>query len=84
MNSDAEKKFDDLLPEFYRYMITTGKIVPKTARDYISRLRFLSDKYNIDSKLTQTYINDILSTEEDARSLREIYSTKKAMSISAF
>jgi len=68
--------FSDIQPAFYRYMITFGGIAPKTARDYISRLKFLSKQHLLDFSLTSEKIDEILCYEEVTRTGRNILKQK--------
>ena len=45
---ESANVFGDYESDFYRYMVTQGNLAPKTSRDYISRLRFLSQNYFLD------------------------------------
>jgi hypothetical protein len=60
-------------------MVTEGKILPRTAIDYISRLKFLSNDYPIDSFITEETIGNIIAQEEVKRSMRDKYTTKHAI-----
>lgn len=55
-----KEQFDCLQSDFYRYMVNFGGIRPKTSRDYIARLRFLSESYLLDSSVTEEYIEETL------------------------
>ena len=73
-------KFSDLLPDFFRYMTTFGGITPRTARDYITRLKFVSGIYTIDSLLTAEKIEEIITLEKNARLTRNKYTRKQTLS----
>lgn len=75
-----KEQFDCLQSDFYRYMVNFGGIKPKTSRDYIARLRFLSESYLLDSSVTEEYIEEILKEEENKRSTRTVYTSKKSIS----
>jgi len=79
MNENFSQCFFELQSDFYRYMVNFGGIKPKTARDYISRLKFLSVNYLIDLSLTQESINIIIAQEKNEMVTRKEYSTPKAM-----
>ena len=79
MSSDTERNFIDLLPDFYQYMTTFGKIAPKTAKDYITRLKNLTERHVIDSSLTQEKINRVLLLENEERLHRDKYRTKESI-----
>jgi len=61
-------------------MIIFGGIQPKTSHDYISRLKFLANKYRIDFSLTEEGIKYILEKESAERQNRSIYNSKKSIS----
>ena len=71
--------FQQLRPEFYQYMINVGGIAPKTAKDYISRLNFLSNSHEIDVNISEQKLREILDIEDALRLSREKYATKKAI-----
>jgi len=73
-------KFDDYISDFYHFMITEGNLAAKTSHDYISRLRFLSDQYEIDDNLTVSTVKEILSSEKERQQSRSVYSSRKALS----
>lgn len=75
-----KEQFDCLQSDFYRYMVNWGGLRPKTSRDYIARLRFLSGFYLLDSSITEEYIEEILMLEEDQRLKRTVYANKKSIS----
>lgn len=62
--------------DFYRYMVIFGGIAPKTSRDYVSRLKFLSAKYRLDGNMTKEYIDYIISKEEIDMVGRDRYASK--------
>lgn len=72
--------FRDYEPEFYRYMVLYGKLAPKTSKDYISRLRFLSQTYILDDTISEEYVDYIMKNENLIRLNRQKYATSKAMS----
>lgn len=74
------RAFADYEADFYHYMILYGNLVPKTSRDYISRLRFLSQSYLLDENISEEYIDYIIETERRIMSNRQRYVTPKAMS----
>lgn len=79
MNNYKRQIFSDLESDFYHFMVEYGGIMPKTCRDYVTRLRFLSEYYLIDSSLTEEKIHEILLQEEQVYSQRNKYNYKKAM-----
>ena len=75
-----KEHFDCLQSEFYHYMVNWGGIKPKTSRDYVARLRFLSEHYLLDSSITEEYIEAILKEEERRRLERDVYTSRKSIS----
>lgn len=71
--------FSDYEVDFYHYMIEKGGIANKTSRDYISRLRFLANSYNLDDSITEEYVDYIIAEEEKKRLNRDKYNTKKSL-----
>lgn len=80
MENDISKYFCEMQSEFYHYMIVFGGLQPKTSHDYISRLKFLSHIYRLDSSLTKDEIRLILAKEDINRHNRNVYSSKKSIS----
>lgn len=80
MNENYVRVFEELQPDFFRYMLEEGHIARKTSRDYIWRLRFLSQHYLIDESMSEDRIEKILAEEDVRRVGRETYSTRKAIS----
>lgn len=79
MNKE-EKHFLNIQSDFYHYMITEGGLTPKTSRDYISRLKFLSATYHIDNTLDEEGVEEILRKEEVCYIERSKYNTRKSIS----
>jgi len=73
-------QFDDYISDFYHYMVTEGRLAQKTSHDYISRLKFLAANYVIDESLTDEVVKEILSAEEEKRKVRNVYTSRKAIS----
>ena len=71
--------FGDYEADFYRYMVSQGNLAPKTSKDYISRLRFLSQNYLLDENISEEYIDYIIETENKNKLSRQKYATSKAM-----
>lgn len=80
MDYNNEHIFEELQSDFYRYMVIFGGIMPKTSRDYVTRLKFLSAKYRLGKNITEEYIDYILSEEEKAMVGRKKYSSKHSLS----
>lgn len=72
--------FADYESDFYHYMILYGNLTSKTSRDYISRLRFLSQSYLLDENISEEYIDYIIEMERLIIPNRKRYATSKAMS----
>lgn len=72
--------FRDYEADFYRYMVLYGNLAPKTSKDYISRLRFLSKNYPINETISEEFIDHIIETEKMIMSNRQNYTSAKAMS----
>lgn len=72
--------FGDYESDFYHYMIMWGNLAPKTSKDYITRLRFLSQHYLLDEGISKEYIDYIIETENNKRLNRQKYASSKAMS----
>ena len=66
--------------DFFFYMIRFGGISPRTSRDYLTRLRFLSRFYVIDSSITEDHIENIISQEKERKNERETYSYPNVLS----
>lgn len=80
MKSENSKAFENLQSDFFRYMVIFGGITPKTSSDYVTRLKFLSQRYCLDKNITNEYIEYILSEEEKIRVNRSKYSSRKSIS----
>lgn len=50
---DSTLVFKELEHDFLQYMLHKGGIAKKTSHDYISRMRFLSNSYVLDSNVTE-------------------------------
>lgn len=77
--NESERTFIESIPDFYQYMVTFGEIQPKTSRDYVSQLRFLSKYYTLDKSLTMDKVNEILGQERLRMCYRERYNTPHAI-----
>lgn len=78
-NKGNSNTFDDLQADFYHYSTEFGRIMPRTSKNYLAWLKFLSAYYKIDKNISDEYIEHILSREDVAKEDRDIYSTKKDM-----
>ena len=79
MQTNDTKQLLDVLPEFRIYMTTVGSLQQKTGDDYISRLKFLLYRHQIDFSLDKSKVEAILAIEESERDKREIYKTKDSI-----
>lgn len=77
MVSNDMETFEELQVDFYHYSMEFGGIVPRTSKNYLTWLKFLSTSYRIDRNISDEYIDHILSQEKIAMESRTIYSTKK-------
>lgn len=80
MKNQSKQIFTSQESDFYHYLAEFGDIALKTCKDYVTRLRFLSEYYLIDSSLTETKIKEIISREEIEYAKRDRYNYKKAPS----
>lgn len=80
MAHDINNEFLALQPDFFHYMVNFGEMSPKAARDYITRLRFLSAFYRLDSCITLERISEIIDCEKMQRHSRTKYSSIKSIS----
>lgn len=78
MNNQSKQIFISQESDFYHYMVEYGGIALKTCKDYVTRLRFLSEFYLLDSSLNETKIKEIISREEVEYAKRDKYNYKKA------
>lgn len=72
-------KFLSLQSDFYHYMISDGKLATKTASDYLSRLKYLAQKYTLDLSFSQHQLEEIIANENISRIGRAVYNSPKAM-----
>ena len=71
--------FADYEADFYHYMLTEGGLKKKTSRDYISRMRFLSNTYTLDNHFTKEKMDDIIAKERIIMTTRNRYKTDHAI-----
>ena len=60
-------------------MLQYGGIAKKTSHDYVSRMRFLSQYYNLDTNITEEYVKYIINEERKVYAQRNRYNTVKAL-----
>lgn len=71
--------FQELEHNFLQYMLSNGGIAKKTSHDYISRMRFLSHYYILDTNVTEEYVEHIMNEERKVYAQRDRYNTAKAL-----
>ncbi len=71
--------FQELEHNFLQYMLSHGGIAKKTSHDYISRMRFLSHSYILDTNVTEEYVEHIMNEERKVYKQRDRYNTAKAL-----
>ncbi len=78
--NQPNQSFLDIQSEFYHYMITDGKLSKKAASDYLSRLKFLTQYYTLDSSFNEDTLTHIIQSEKLIYTDRNKYNTKKSIS----
>lgn len=63
--------------DFFRFMTSDKSINNKSRTNYLSWLRFLSQKHTIDSSLTKDGISEIIEKEKEYQKSRKIYNTQR-------
>lgn len=76
---DSALSFQELEHDFLQYMLRNGGIAKKTCHDYISRMRFLSNSYVLDTSFTEEYFEYIMNEERKVYAYRDRYNTAKAL-----
>lgn len=71
--------FKELEYNFLHYMLQYGGIAKKTSHDYVSRMRFLSQYYDLDTNITEEYVKYIINEERKVYTQRNRYNTVKAL-----
>ena len=71
--------FQELEHDFLHYMLKFGGIARKTSHDYVSRMRFLAQSYELDSNITDDYVEHILNEEKKIYTERDRYNTIKSI-----
>lgn len=77
MTTNRADTFDELQTDFYHYSMEFGGIMPRTSKNYLAWLKFLSQFYKIDRDISDEYIEHILSRENIEKESRDVYTTKK-------
>lgn len=76
---DSVLVFRELEPDFLQYMLHNGGLAKKTSHAYISRMRFLSNSYVLDSNVTDDYVEHIMNEERKLYAFRNRYNTTKTL-----
>lgn len=71
--------FKEIEHDFLHYMLQYGGIAKKTSHDYVSRMRFLSQFYVLDTSITKEYVEYIMNEEKKVYQDRSRYNTLKAL-----
>lgn len=71
--------FQELEHDFLHYMLEFGGIAKKTSHDYVSRMRFLAQYYDLDSNITSDYVEHIMNEERKIYAERDRYNTLKSL-----
>lgn len=76
-----EKYFADEEPEFFQFMIDQGFFEnPKTYKDYLSRIRYVSSFFRIDKTLDKNKLKEIRQYLVDTKDSRDSYCSSKNIS----
>jgi len=79
MDVSFRRKFKEYEASFYQYMVTTNSPASRAKKDYITRLRFLSDYYLINEDISEEKIAEILENERIAKNYRNTYNKEKSI-----
>lgn len=77
---DYSSSFADLQADFYQYLRTKTNLSKKACGDYVSRLKFLANKYPLDRNFNASKIKDIMNNEKEDMQHRDRYNNAHAMS----
>ncbi len=81
MQQSLEQYFINEQSDFYNYLIDINAFKrPKTYRDYITRLRYVSQLYRLDSGITSEYVDFIVEDLKRTMRERDRYNTIKGIS----
>lgn len=69
--------FLDDISSFYHWMVQFDEINAKSRTNYISWLKFLSQKYDLNEHITEDDIQKILNSERDSLKNRPIYRSER-------
>lgn len=79
INMKSTLDFQELENDFLHYMLKYGGIAKKTSHDYVSRMRFLAQFYELDSNITADYVEHIMNEEKKIYAERDRYNTTKSL-----
>ena len=80
MHQSLEQYFINEQSDFYNYLIDNNAFKsPKTYRDYITRLRYVSQLYHLDSGITSEYVDFIIEDLKRTMCERDRYNTNKGI-----
>ena len=69
--------FSDNISDFYHWMVQFGNVNTKSRTNYISWLKFMAGRYELDVDLSEGKIQTIINDERRALSSRTIYKSEK-------
>ena len=69
--------FLDNMSDFYHWMAQFDEVNAKSRTNYISWLKFLSNNYDIDERISDESINEIIRSESGLLTSRPIYKNEK-------
>ena len=69
--------FSDNISDFYHWMVQFGNVNTKSRTNYISWLKFMAGRYELDVDLSEDKIQTIINDERRALSSRTIYKSEK-------
>ena len=69
--------FRDNISDFYHWMVQFGNVNTKSRTNYISWLKFMAGRYELDVDLSEDKIQTIINDERRALSSRTIYKSEK-------
>ena len=69
--------FSDNISDFYHWMVQFGNVNTRSRTNYISWLKFMAGRYELDDDLSEGKIQTIINDERRALSSRTIYKSEK-------
>ena len=69
--------FWDNISDFYHWMAQFDEVNARSRTNYISWLKFLSNNYDIDERISDESINEIIKSESGLLTSRHIYKNEK-------